>query len=81
MNVHRVHSSNPWRFLLSLFIWIGLEFLVWNIFSTEKILEKFPKQKDGIEKTIHIICGFLALGLAVFILDDLERLTGLDLLD
>ena len=81
MNVNRVHSSNPLRFLLSFFIWIGLEFLVWNIFSAEKILDKFPKRKDRLEKAIHIICGLLALGFSVFILDDLERLTGLDLLD
>lgn len=81
MNVNRVHSSNPLRFLLSFFIWIALEFLVWNVFSAEKMLDRIPKQKKGVEKAIHIICGILALGFSVFILDDLERLTGLNLLD
>ena len=81
MNANRIHSSNPLRFLLSFFVWIGLEFLVWNIFSAEKILDRIPEHKKGIEKAIHIICGILALGVSVFLLDDLERLTGYNLLD
>ena len=81
MNVHRIRFSNPWRFLLSFFIWIGLEFLVWNVFSAERFLEKLPKYKGSIENAIHIVCGILALGVSVFILYDLERLTGFDFLD
>jgi len=81
MNVNRIRFSNPWRFLLSFLFWIGLEFLVWNVFSTEKILDKFPKQKKCAENVIHIACGILAHAFAVFFLDDLGMLFGIDLLD
>jgi threonine/homoserine/homoserine lactone efflux protein len=80
LNINRIRSSHPLRFLLAFFIWMGLEFVVWEIFKAEKFLDRYPKRKK-IEQWIHLVCGLLALGLAVFILDDIERLTGLDLPD
>lgn len=80
MNINRIHTRNPLTLLLSFFIWMGLEWLVWDVFSTEKVIDKYS-HKGRIEKVIHILCSLLALPLSVFILAYIERLTGLDLPD
>ncbi len=81
MNVMRVQSKNPLLYLIAFFFWYGLERLVWDVLSAEKLLDKFPKRKKNVGKAIHIICGIMALVLAAFFLGDIGRLTGLDLVD
>lgn len=81
MNAMRVRSKNPLLYLMAFFFWYGLERLVWDVLSAEKLLDKFPKRKKIVRKAIHIICGILALVLAAFFLGAIGRLTGLDLVD
>lgn len=81
MNINQIRHSDPIQYLFSLFIWLGLEVLVWNVFSAEKILENFPQSKNRIEKAIHIICGILSFVLSVLICVIVEEKTGINVID